>query len=623
MSDKKAKKEDEKVVRKRVQVVEEIVEDKPSQDEEAAEAEAAEGKEDYKTEHKAGSKVRVARSTDSLDAPREAPKEAASEEGSKEAPKKTIGRRSVTIEKKKKEEPAADKPKASKQPKPNVEYKVAEPDVSTADFEALLAGDSAAGAPQAADLAPGDRVTGTVAAVGEKFLFISVGSTKTEGVSTREDFETEEGELQVEIGDEIEFYVLSVRGDEIQLGTKLSGREGALEAVRTARDTGVPIEGRVASTNKGGYEVQIGGVRAFCPISQIELGYTEEPDVHVGATYRFRVEKVEERGQNVVVSRTALLEEERAVKRKETLETLKQDEIVTGRVTRVVDFGAFVDIGGVEGLVHVSELAHGNVDKPSDVVSAGDEVQVKILNIEEDKKGQLRIGLSIKQTQGDPWDEVNEKFAIGQEVEGVVVRLAPFGAFVEISPGLDGLVHVSEMSWKKHVKHPKDILSTGEKVRVQVQDIDLARQRIALSLKAVEGDPWDTAADRYSVGMEVTGKVENVEDFGAFIRLDSGITALIPRSEMDLPSGVTPHRKYDIDSEATARVLNVDSAERKMALTEKAAADIEAPSGGQKKSKSKSSKSSSQSDRGYSDDEGGGGGFGTLGDLLGDKLKKD
>jgi small subunit ribosomal protein S1 len=639
MSDKNAEKDDEQTVRKRVQVVEEIVEDKPSQEEQNEEAEAAEGKEDYNTEHQAGSKVRVARSTDGLDAPRNTSSKDA------DAPdKKKPGRRSVTFAKKEEEaedgdadnnqdpktsasdQPTSSSNKPGKQPKPKIEYKVAEPDVSTSDFEALLAGGGgsdggASSAPQSLDLVPGDRITGTVAAIGAKFIFVSVGSTKTEGVSTREDFETEEGEIEVEVGDEIDFYVLSMRGDEIQLGKKLSGRQGALEAVRTACATGVPIEGRVAGTNKGGYEVMIGGVRAFCPMSQIELSYTEDPQVHMDATYRFRVEKVEERGKNVVVSRTALLEEERAAKREETLETLTEGEIVSGKVTRVVDFGAFIDLGGVEGLAHVSELAHGNVGEPSDVVSSGDTVQVKILNIEEDKKGQLRIGLSIKQTQGDPWDEVNDKFSVGQEVEGEVVRLAPFGAFVQLSAGLDGLVHVSEMSWKKHVKHPKDILSTGEMVRVQIQDIDQVRQRIGLSLKAVEGDPWDTAADRYSVGMEITGTVENVEDFGAFVRLDSGITALIPRSEMDLPSGVTPHRKYEVGEEATARVLNVDSGERKMALTEKAAADIEAPSGGQKSSKSKKSKKAGG--RGYSDDTGDDGGFGTLGDLLGDKLQKD
>ncbi len=393
-----------------------------------------------------------------------------------------------------------------------------------------------------------------------------------------------------------------------------------MEAIHTAHDTGVPIEGRVADTNKGGYEVVIGGVRAFCPISQIELGYTEEPQIHVGATYRFRVEKVAEGGRNVVVSRSALLEEERAAKRQETLESLQEGKVVTGQVTRVVDFGAFIDIGGVEGLCHVSELAHGFFDKPSEVVSPGDKVEVKILNIDE-KGGDLRIGLSIKETQGDPWDEVNKKFSVGQQVEGEVVRLAPFGAFVEIAQGIDGLVHVSEMSWKEHVKHPRDLVSPGDKIRVEIQDIDQVRQRISLSMKAVEGDPWETAAERYAQGMEVTGTVENVEDFGAFVRLESGITALIPRSEMELPSGVTPHRKYATGSEATARVLNVDPVERKMALTEKNAEDIQQSASPRKAKKSSQPKSSGQ--RGYSDDSGGGGGFGTLGDLLGDKLKND
>jgi small subunit ribosomal protein S1 len=624
MSDKKPKQNDEEknTVRKRVKVVEEVVEDKPSEEEAQAE-EAQEGKKDYQTEHQAGSKVRVARSTEGLGSSSDA--DAQKEQASKKKP----GRRAVTVEKKEKKEKegggkgkkGGGKRKPRPKNKPKVEYKVEEPDVSTADFEALLAGEGSVSAPQSADIAAGDRIKGIIEAIGEKFVFVSIGSTKLEGVAKREDFQTEEGELTVEVGDEKEFYVLSVGSDEVRLGKKLGGREGAMEAIQTAHDTGVPIEGRVADTNKGGYEVVIGGVRAFCPISQIELGYTEEPQVHVGATYRFRVEKVAEGGRNVVVSRSALLEEERAAKRKETLESLQEGKVVQGQVTRVVDFGAFIDIGGVEGLCHVSELAHGYFDKPSEVVSPGDSVEVKILNIEE-KKGDLRIGLSIKETQGDPWEEVNKKFAVGQQVEGEVVRLAPFGAFVEIAPGIDGLVHVSEMSWKEHVRHPRDVVSPGDKITVQIQDIDQIRQRISLSMKAVEGDPWDTAADRYSIGMEVTGTVENVEDFGAFVRLDSGITALIPRSEMDLPSGVTPHRKYDVGSEATARVLNVDSAERKMALTEKSASDIDR-SASTSSSKSKSSqKSQSSGSRGYTDDSGDGGGFGTLGDLLGDKFKE-
>ncbi len=625
MSDKQSKKSDDQpTVRKRVQIIEEIVEEKPSEEQAAEESSDAEGK--YTVEHKAGSKVRVARATDDLEKP-EAPN--ADEATADKRPR----RRAVDMTKKpakgdgqkskgkgqKGNGQQPPKPRAQSKPKLEVQSRP-EPDVTTADFEALLAGEAGAtAAPKQAEIAPGDRIKGTVITVGEKFVFVEIGSSKIEGVANREDYQSEEGELEVAPGDELEFYVLSTSADEIRLGKKLGGREGAMEAIEQAHATGVPIQGRVVDTNKGGYEVEIAGVRAFCPISQIELGYTEEPQVHVGATYRFRVEKVDEGGRNVVVSRSALLEEEQAARRQETLESLKEGAVVTGKVTRVVDFGAFVDIGGVEGLVHVSELAHGYFDKPKDVVSEGDTVEVKILNIEQQRNGDLRIGLSRKATEGNPWDEVNKKFSVGQHVEGEVVRLAPFGAFVEISPGVDGLVHVSEMSWKEHVKHPRDVVSPGDRIMVEIQDIDMARQRISLSMKGVEGDPWDSAAERYPTGSEVTGTVENVEDFGAFVRLDSGITALIPRSEMELPSGVTPHRKYAVGSEATVRVLNVDSAARKMALTEKAAGDIQQTARPEKSQKSQPSQSAGS--RSFTDDSGGG--FGTLGDLLGDKLKKD
>ncbi|MFP4601104.1 MAG: S1 RNA-binding domain-containing protein [Persicimonas sp.] len=651
------KKNDEKKssVRKRVKVVEEVVEDTPPEEE--ADETTAEGKSDYTTEHKAGSKVRVARAkmpTGSTTSGGESREEASKEEAASDkdaADAKTSAdkppakapqppsRRAVDIRKQKEEERKAkemakakkasqDNKRAKKgrgqrgQKPPKLEYAAKpEPDVSTADFEALLAGTEGASAPQVADVEAGDRIKGCVAAIGEKFIFVEFGSSKSEGYASRDDFLNEEGELEVEMGDEHEFYVLGTRGNEIQLGKNLSGREGAMEAIRTAHATGVPIEGRVDATNKGGFEVMIGGVRAFCPVSQIELGYTEEPDGHVGQTYRFRVEQVAEGGKNVVVSRSALLEEERKAQREDTLDSLEEGQVVKGLVTRVVDFGAFIDIGGVEGLAHVSELAHGFFDKPTDVVSPGDEVEVKILNIDR-KDGDLRIGLSIKETQGDPWEDVNKKFSVGDQVEGEVVRLAPFGAFVEVSPGIDGLVHVSEMSWKEHVKHPQDVLSPGETIMVEIQDIDQVRQRMSLSMKAVEGDPWDSAAERYAQAMEVTGTVENIEDFGVFVRLDSGITALIPRSEMDLPSGVTPHRKYTEGEQATARVLDVNPGERKMALTEKSAEDIQTSGDTGASKKSKKPKKSSGGGQTYTDTDSGGG-FGTLGDLLGDKLDED
>ncbi|AWV88277.1 S1 RNA-binding domain-containing protein [Bradymonas sediminis] len=605
MSDKESKNQDVKTsetddtkprTRKRVQLVDEPAGQKPaaaSKDAQSSESDTVKADGAFKTEHSAGGKVRVARAVEKPDLtplPKSEKPAKKAKKGDKRSPRPQDETRAAkSAPRSAPKAPKSDRTSTSHPPKDIQINTPALPDVTTADFEALLMGEgAAASAPVNSYVSPGDKVDATIVAIGEDFVFVSFSNSKTEGMVKIDDVRDEEGNVAVEVGDPLELFVLSTKGGEIRMGKKLSGRDGAMEAIYTAHATGMPIEGRVAETNKGGFEIAIGGVRAFCPVSQIELGYTDNPEIHLNNTYRFRVEKIAEEGRNIVVSRTALLEEERAERRKETLERLKVDEIVSGKVTRVLDFGAFVDIGGIEGMVHISELSYGAVDKTSDVVSEGDTVQVKILNIEEQKRGDLRIGLSIKATQDDPWERVNEQFAIGSQVEGVVVRLAPFGAFVEIAPGIDGLVHVSEMSWKQHIKHPSDVLSNGQKIRVEIQDIDLTRQRISLSMKAVENDPWDGAENRYTVGMEVSGEVENVQDFGAFVRLESGITALIPRSEMDLPGGSTPQRKYTTGTTATARVLNVDPVARKMALTEKAAGDIQASSDAPARRKSKS-----------------------------------
>jgi small subunit ribosomal protein S1 len=619
-SEDNGKNEGEPRRRKKVQVVEETVEE-PEQPEEE-EDDSLESRTGFKTEKQAGSKVRVARAIpiEYDEDPAEVEKAAEeADESPEEAEKSTEATRA--------EQPAPEpieKPQPTPEPTPKksaeTEPMEIQQDVTTQDFEALLAGEAETAEPQSRSFGAGDQITGEVVAIGEQYIFVSIGSSKAEGMAHRADYKTEEGELEVAEGEELDFYVLSTKGGDILLGKKLGGRDGAMQAVQTALDTGVPIEGHVEETNKGGFTVRIGSVNAFCPISQIELGYTDEPSVHVGNTYRFRVKEIKDGGRTVVVNRAELLREERKKRAEETMEKLEEGAKLDGTVTRVTDFGAFVDVGGVEGLVHVSELAHSYFDKPSDVISVGDNVKVKVLNIEhEEGRDDPKIGLSIKETLENPWEKVNEMFAVGEQVEGEVIRLASFGAFVEIAPGLDGLVHVSEMSWKEHVKHPRDVVSVGDKIRVEVQDIDQVRERISLSMKAVEGDPWDTADERYNVGMEVTGTVENVEDFGTFVKLDSGITALIPRSEMDLPSGVTPHRRYEEGAEVTARVLNVDSGERKMALTEKAAEDIDA-SDAARKQREKKKKSDSTGQSSFDDSSGG---FGTLGDLLGDQLGDD
>ncbi|MBA2663079.1 MAG: S1 RNA-binding domain-containing protein [Bradymonadaceae bacterium] len=347
------------------------------------------------------------------------------------------------------------------------------------DFEALLNAE-AANTPKRRKFDIGDVVEGTIISIG-RHIFVDLGD-QYEGVAARDGYLDKDGNLTIEVGESTRFFVLSKKGG-IQLGKEMEGGSG-LETVETAYEAGIPIKGRVMATNKGGFEIDLGGVAAFCPISQIDLAFTEDPNVHVGQSYTFRVTEVREGGRTVVVSRAALQRDERDAARQETLDKLEPGVRLEGRVTRVADFGAFVDLGGIEGLVHISQISHANVDKASDHLKEGDTVLVEVLNIEQPVGDrQMRIGLSMKAVEEDPWLSVNDRFAVGQKLEGTVVRLAPFGAFVELAPGLDGLVHVSQMSWERHVATPSDIVALGERVNVEVQDIDILRRRISLSIK--------------------------------------------------------------------------------------------------------------------------------------------
>ncbi len=539
------------------------------------------------------------RVVDPKEAEAKAQREKARKKKEKEAQRKRGG---------KKEKKEAPRPSAESA----VGFTFAAEDASMDDFAAML---DASGADQIKRerYEVGDVVEGTVVSIGERFLFVDLGGP-SEGVADRGQYVDKEGNLTVNVGETLEFYVVGFQ-DGIQLGKELGGDQAGLDALAIAHETGVPVSGKVTGTNKGGFEVSINGVDAFCPISQIELGFTEDPTVHVGQVYTFEVSEFREGGRTIVLSRQALLEKERAQRREETLEKLKIGEEIEGVVTRVAEFGAFVDIGGIEGLVHVSELSHIYFDDPNDVVKVGDHVKAQVMSVDEDPKrpGALRIGLSVKEAQEDPWMEVNEKFAIGERVEGTVVRIAPFGAFVEIAPGIDGLVHVSEMSWKKHVATPGDVVDVGESVVVEIQDIDVMRRRISLSMKGAEEDPWNGIEDRYLTGMEVTGTVANVEDFGAFVDIEEGVTALLPRGEMGLSSDTTPHRKYRQGQEVTARVLNVEPTRRRMALTLKEADEIEARPA-MKSSGPAPKKGAPRTFRDEALDKPGS--FGTLGDLL-------
>jgi small subunit ribosomal protein S1 len=471
---------------------------------------------------------------------------------------------------------------AAPAPAPRVEPKskkgVGEPvefeaSATTEDFAALL--ESAGGkTPERRRLDIGQKVEGKVASITERFIFVDLGG-RNEGIAHRDQFVSPEGHLEVEEGQAVSLFVLSKGAEGLTLGKVLEVQQAGVEALEQARESGLPITGKVAARNKGGYDIEIQSLRGFCPASQIDLHSSADPDSYIGQTLQFRVTDVREGGRNIVVSRAQLLREEQRVQREEAMQKIAVDATLTGTVRSLADYGVFVDLGGVDGLVHISELGWSSVDKPSDVVEVGQTLTVKVLSIEQRGGNKSpRIALSVKQAQEDPWETVQSELQIGTTVPGKVVRIAQFGAFVEVKPGVDGLVPLRELSWK-HIARAEDVLKIGQQITVQIQDIDLTRRRISLSLRAAEGDPWADVTAKLSEGQEVSGQVEKVEDFGAFVALADGVTALLPRSEMSLGKNETPHSRYKKGAQVTARILTIQPEQRRIALSLKEGSELD------------------------------------------------
>jgi len=387
------------------------------------------------------------------------------------------------------------------------------------DFGAILAefeaGQAATGGGK--DPEPGTRVSGKILSIGEEAAFVDIGA-KSDAMVALAELTDEEGELTVAVGETLEgmvtardeasgCLVLRVRPGGSGLGA--GGTELALEEISQAREHGIPIEGMVTEAIKGGVSVDVSGVRAFCPISQLDLRFVEDAATYVGRRLSFRVERFEAAGRggrpNVVLSRRALLEEEEQQRKAEALARLTEGAVVRGTVTSVTSYGAFIDLGGVEGLLHVSEMSHGRIEDPSEILSAGDLVEVKVLSIEE-REGEKRISLSTKALQKDPWEVVEERFPVGEVVGGRVTRLEPYGAFVEVAPGLEGLVHVSELASDRRVAHPRDVVQLGQDVQVRVLNVDPVKRRISLSLASpVEAADTPSAAEISSRGSKGSG----------------------------------------------------------------------------------------------------------------------
>jgi len=382
------------------------------------------------------------------------------------------------------------------------------------------------------DLQVGDQIEGKILSIGHDTVFIDTG-TKIDGVVEKAELLDENGELSCEENDTLELYVVGLSETEIRLSKALAGI-GGLNLLRDAYEKQMPVEGKISETCKGGFQVDVMQRRAFCPISQVDINYVETPEDYVGQTFSFLISQFEGDGKNIVVSRRALLSQEQEKTRKQFYETVTVDSVLDGTITRVMPYGAFVELTpGVEGLAHVSELSWSRSAAPETIVSVGDAVRVKIMGIEPgEKPGQMKIALSMKALSDDPWERVCDLFSEGAKVQGVVTRCADFGAFVEIAPGVEGLVHISEMSYTQRVLKPEDIVSSGETVAVLVKEIDPDKRRISLSLRDAEGDPWLEMPENFKVGQIVEGILEKKEKFGYFIKLAPGITGLLPKSKI-------------------------------------------------------------------------------------------
>ncbi|HYE91007.1 MAG TPA: S1 RNA-binding domain-containing protein [Terriglobales bacterium] len=407
----------------------------------------------------------------------------------------------------------------------------------------------------------GQTVKGRVILIAAENVFVDVGG-KGEAWIDRAELTDDEGNLRVAVGDEVEATVVSTRED-IRLSTKLQRGAQARAAIGMAADSGMPVEGRVAAVIKGGYEVTVGGLRAFCPHSQMELRRVENAEDYVGRVLEFRVTKFSEGGRNIVISRRQLLEEKAAKDAEETRKKISVGAVLPGIVSGVPDFGAFVDLGGVQGLVPVSEIAHSRVGRPSDKLRIGEAVTVKVLRIDEEKG---KITLSLKALDGDPWVAVPTTLRERQVMRARAVRAAEFGVFVELLPGVDGLLHTSEIPRHRQTEI-REAAAAGAEITVILLAIDTQKRRVSLALAPDDAVPGAEIESNVSVGAVLTGTVERHETFGVFVRLGPGQTGLVPNAELGTTRGGDPRKAFPVGSEVKVAVLSIEENGRRIRLS--------------------------------------------------------
>ncbi|MDG5747323.1 30S ribosomal protein S1 [Qipengyuania sp. XHP0207] len=411
----------------------------------------------------------------------------------------------------------------------------------------------------------GRVVKGTVTAIENGMAHIDVG-LKSEGRVDLKEFQRSETETAPSVGDEVEVYVDRVENadGEAMLSRDRARREAAWDKLESEFGEGKRVEGRIFGRVKGGFTVDLDGAVAFLPGSQVDIRPVRDVTPLMDMAQPFQILKMDRRRGNIVVSRRAVLEETRAEQRSELINDLSEGQVIDGVVKNITDYGAFVDLGGIDGLLHVTDMSYKRVNHPSEMIEIGATVTVQIIRINEDTQ---RISLGMKQLESDPWDGVSAKYPVGMKLTGTVTNITEYGAFVEIEPGIEGLVHVSEMSWTKKNVHPGKIVSTSQEVEVMVLEVDSEKRRISLGLKQAQRNPWEEFAEKHPVGSKVEGEVKNATEFGLFIGLDGDVDGMVHMS--DIAWGISGedalalHRKGE---QVEAVVLDVDTDKERISL---------------------------------------------------------
>jgi small subunit ribosomal protein S1 len=413
-------------------------------------------------------------------------------------------------------------------------------------------------------LAEGEVVRGRVLRIGANEVIVDVGY-KSEGIIDLDEFVGPDGRPHVSIGDEIDVLLEKTENKDgyVVLSKEKAEKMKIWEEIERAYTEGRPVTGVVKERIKGGLAVDI-GVRAFLPGSLVDLRPVRNLDSMKGKELQMRVIKVNRKRGNIVLSRKAVLEEENAHKKRRTLEALTEGKVVRGVIKNITEYGCFVDLGGIDGLLHKTDMSWGRVNHPSELFNVGDEIEVVVLKFDPEKE---RVSLGYKQRGADPWESVDQKYPRESRVKGKVVSLTDYGAFIELEPGVEGLIHVSEMSWTKRVKHPSKVLNVGDTVETVVLDVDKAARRLSLGLRQTEPNPWQTITERYQEGGRITGKVRNLTDFGAFIEVEEGIDGLVHISDMSWTRRLKhPSDMLKKGDDVEAVILKIDSENQRLSL---------------------------------------------------------